>query len=144
MARKNKKKPAVKGDIVMFIGGVYDGHYGWYDTSRNETAKMCPVIVYIEEGHEYPTRVRKENVALHTEPTTTTERILREHRDIEKLMRQLCVKLAECDLKDEDVQLEVITNFAQTLRAAVDRNSAGRTRVRRAPSDTPPNNKKTI
>lgn len=129
MVRKQKKKPAEKGHKIMIMGGVYDGLYGWFDVSRQETSKMYPIIVTLEDGSEHVTRVRKSNVSQYRKPATYGERILFENRDIAKLMTKLCYKLAECDLKHENHQTEIVNIFVDGLSQAIVNNSGRITRM---------------
>jgi hypothetical protein len=118
-----------RGAGIRFVGGKYIGKLGWFDTSREATAKSYPVIVNAikkKDGNigDVATMVRKTSVGLldEAEPESYVESALQQHPKITRLMDTLCAKLAMCEIDPQNDLLYKI--FKEKYVEAVERQTA--------------------
>lgn len=110
-----------KGDRIRFVAGTYAGYTGWYDNARKTSGHgrktmYVYVIVFLDDGTEKATKVRKTSVRPSFKaPATYEEAIIQQHSDIEAQMIRLASMFATCKIKDDD---EVIRLFREELNKA--------------------------
>lgn len=108
-----------KGDEVNFVGGTYLGLTGWRWKGKVDTPKMVSVIVRKEDGTEYGTRLKKDNVKVSTPPINRVEAALDQHPDIEGQLDKLCKFFAQCAFDGEEKDLYVA--ITKRMQAAISR-----------------------
>ena len=118
-----------RGAGIRFVGGKYIGKLGWFDTSREATAKSYPVIVNAikkKDGNigDVATMVRKTSVGDPDEAAAESYvgAVLQQHPKITRLMDKLCAKLAMCEIDAQNDLLYKI--FKEKYVEAVERQTA--------------------
>jgi len=118
-----------RGEKIRFVGGTYIGKVGWFDTSREATAKSYPVIISAikkKDGNigDVTAMVRKTSVGLLDEPDAQSyvEAVFQQHPKITRLMDKLCAKLAMCEIEPQNDLLYKI--FKDKYVEAVERQAA--------------------
>jgi hypothetical protein len=118
-----------RGTKIRFVGGKYIGKLGWFDTSREATAKSYPVIINAikkKDGTigDVTSMVRKTSVGLLDEPDAESYvgAVLQQHPKIARLMDKLCARLAMCEIDPQNDLLYKI--FKEKYVEAVKRQTA--------------------
>jgi hypothetical protein len=118
-----------RGTEIRFVGGNYIGKVGWFDTSRDATAKSYPVIISAIKKRDgsigdVTSMVRKTSVGLLDEPDAESyvEAVFQQQPKITRLMDKLCAKLAMCEIDPQNDLLYKI--FKEKYVEAVKRQMA--------------------
>jgi hypothetical protein len=118
-----------RGTKIRFVGGKYIGEVGWFDTSREATAKSYPVIINAikkKDGKigDVTAMVRKTSVGVQDEPDAESYvgAVFQQHPKITQLMDKLCAKLAMCEIDPQNGLLYKI--FKEKYVEAVERQTA--------------------
>jgi hypothetical protein len=118
-----------RGDEIRFVGGTYIGKVGWFDRSREATAKSYPVIIKAvkkKDGNigDVTAMVRKTSVGVLDEPEAKSyvEAVFQQHPKIMRLMDKLCAKLAMCEIEPQNDMLYKI--FRNKYAEAVELQTA--------------------
>ena len=118
------EQPPTKGAAIKFVGGTYQGLYGWLNRDRQCSTCFVYVIVALKAGKEKCTKVRHENYVLRTairNPTNYEEAAVQQHADIDAMLRRLAKSLAECEeiLPEGDSGKRISNIFLEYLQQAV-------------------------
>eukprot|EP00957_Ditylum_brightwellii_P059458 4514057-Ditylum_brightwellii.AAC.1 len=117
----DKKKPTtIKGNEICFGGGKYAGKVGWLNDAKSPTKKKVYVNVQLAHDKEKQTFVNKKNVANHHNPPTTyVEALLQQQPKVEKLLKDLCIQLAKCQIAEGNHISGLNDIFQQELTKAI-------------------------
>ena len=115
-----------RGQKIRFVRGTYIGHEGWINLAQEITTnKSTPVIVHKwkkKDGTVIDKTATVRNTSFRifedAPPDSHAAAILRQQPKIEKLMDDLCRKLAMCAIDPQDTTIVEI--FREKLQEATD------------------------
>jgi hypothetical protein len=106
------------GARIKFVGGKYEGKWGWLDPEKSPTKMKTYVFVRKDDKTSTPVMTKHiVNVDLF-DPKTVAGAVMQRRPEASSMMKDLCLCFAMCHLKVEHIP-EILQVFGDTLHDTI-------------------------